>query len=224
MTIRRWTWRWAASAWAILVAAVLLAGCGGPAYTYVTNSAERTYLKIPNSWRPIDDSALDAALGLDPTLTDEQRGLWLQAYDADATPSAEHLFGLQTASPITLIAVKDVPASMRGQYSLDKLRDFFVPVSPAGQQQAAMTSSSRGDVTVVSDEVLTPGDGLHGVHVVYRLRYPVGSVQVFDQTAYLNDDASKIYLFFVQCSSECYQQRQKEITAVVSSFTVREKP
>jgi hypothetical protein len=44
-----------------------------------------------------------------------------------------------------------------------------------------------------------------------------------DQTLYLNDDASKLYLFFVRCSTECYQQRQKEITNVVSSFTVLEK-
>jgi hypothetical protein len=29
-------------------------------------------------------------------------------------------------------------------------------------------------------------------------------------------------MFFVRCSTECYEQRQKEIGNVVSSFTVRE--
>jgi hypothetical protein len=49
-----------------------------------------------------------------------------------------------------------------------------------------------------------------------------GPPQMIDQTAYLNDDASKLYMFFVRCSTECYEQRQKEIGNVVSSFTVRE--
>jgi hypothetical protein len=64
---------------------------------------------------------------------------------------------------------------------------------------------------------------VRGVHTVFRYRVANGPLQVMDQTLYLNDDASKLYLFFVRCSTECYQQRQKEITNVVSSFTVLEK-
>ena len=62
------------------VVLVALTGCGAPDYTYVKNSADRTYVKLPASWRPIDKRALDDAIGLDPALIDEQRGLWLQAY------------------------------------------------------------------------------------------------------------------------------------------------
>src|SRR5690242_11436691 len=32
----------------------LVAGCGSPEYTYVTNSTDRTYLKVPTTWRQID--------------------------------------------------------------------------------------------------------------------------------------------------------------------------
>ena len=77
---------------------------------------------------------------------------------------------------------------------------------------------------MLSDTVLTPGDGVRGVHTVFNYRTGTNPLQVMDQTVYINDDASKLYLFFVTCSTECYQQRQKEITSVVSSFTVREKP
>ena len=77
---------------------------------------------------------------------------------------------------------------------------------------------------LVSDEVLTPGKGLRGVHSVFRYRVGDDPMQMMDQTAYLNDDASKLYMFFVRCSTECYEQRQKEIGTVVSSFTVRESP
>jgi hypothetical protein len=207
-----------------VAALVALAGCGAPQYTYVSNSTDRTYVKLPASWRPIDKRALDDAIGLDPTLTDEERGLWLEGYDADPTPSPLHLFGPSASSPAAFVSVQQIPESARGQFSLDKLRDLFYPVSPSAREAAAMDpTSGLTDFALISDEVLTPGGGLRGVHSVFRYRMGDGAPQMIDQTAYLNDDASKLYMFFVRCSTECYQQRQQEIGNVVSSFTVREK-
>jgi hypothetical protein len=207
----------------VVALVALLSGCGAPQYTYVTNSADRTYVKLPASWRPIDKKALDDAIGLDPSLTDEQRGLWLEGYDADTSPSPLHLFGPSASAPAAFVSVQQIPESARGQFSLDKLRDLFYPVSPAARQAAEMDpSSGLTDFALISDQVLTPGKGLHGVHSVFRYRMADGPLQMIDQTAYLNDDASKLYMFFVRCSTECYQQRQQEIGNVVSSFTVRE--
>jgi hypothetical protein len=203
----------------------LLAGCGSPEYTYVTNSTDRTYLKVPASWRPIDDKAMNDAIGFDPTLTEEERGLWFEAYDADAQPSPMHLFGPSAAAPAAFVGVQQIPESARGQFSLDRLRDLFYPVSASAQEAAEMDPTSGvSDLALVADEVLTPGNGLRGVHSVFRYRVGDGPMQMMDQTAYLNDDASKLYMFFVRCSTECYEQRQKEIGTVVSSFTVRESP
>ena len=203
----------------------LLAGCGSPEYTYVTNSTDRTYLKVPASWRPIDDKAMNDAIGFDPTLTEEERGLWFEAYDADAEPSPMHLFGPSAAAPAAFVGVQQIPESARGQFSLDRLRDLFYPVSASAQEAAEMDPTSGvSDLALVADEVLTPGNGLRGVHSVFRYRVGDGPMQMMDQTAYLNDDASKLYMFFVRCSTECYEQRQKEIGNVVSSFTVRESP
>ena len=202
----------------------LVAGCGAPEYTYVTNSSDRTYLKVPTSWRPIDEKAMNDAIGFDPTLSEEERGLWFEAYDADKEPSPVHLFGPSAAAPAAFVGVQQVPEAARGQFSLDRLRDLFYPVSPSAREAAEMDPTAGGvsDFVLVSDEVLTPGKGLHGVHSVFRYRVGDGPMQMMDQTAYLNDDASKLYMFFVRCSTECYQQRQSEIGNVVSSFTVRE--
>ena len=208
---------------ALLALVAMLAGCGAPEYTYVTNSADRTYVKLPSSWRPIDKKALDDAIGLDPTLSDEERGLWLEGYDADSAPSPLHLFGPSASAPAAFVSVQQIPESARGQFSLDKLRDLFYPVSASAREAAEMDpTSGLTDFALMTDEVLTPGDGLRGVHSVFRYRMGNGSLQMIDQTAYLNDDASKLYMFFVRCSTECYEQRQQEIGNVVSSFTVRE--
>ncbi|MFC4946822.1 hypothetical protein [Pseudonocardia sp. GCM10023141] len=205
----------------VIIAAASLAGCGAPSYNYVTNSADHTYLKIPNSWQPIDAQSINAALGLDTSGAATNPGSWVVGYDADTAPSAMHLFGPTSAAmPAAMIRVESVPAPARGQFSFDLLRDLFLPVTAQGRQQA---SPILTDFTLVSDDVLTP-KGLHGVHTVYGYRMAGGPMQIFDQTAYLNEDASKLYVLFLRCSTECYQQRQKEITSVVSSFTVRETP
>ena len=49
-----------------------------------------------------------------------------------------------------------------------------------------------------------------------------GPFQVFDQVAYLNDDASKLYVLLARCSMTCYEEQRAEIDRVVSSFTVLE--
>ena len=209
----------------VLLVLAVLSACGAPEYTYVTNSQDRTYLRIPQSWRPIDERSLDEAIGLDPSDEQQRDGFWLVGYDADATPSADHLLGQHSAAPAVFIGVRDVPQVARGQISLDLLRDLFRPVSAAAREEAAMNPASPfTGFSLLTDEVLTPGDGLRGVHVVYRYRISGGPVQVFDQIAYVNDDASKLYMFYVRCSSDCYEQRKQEIANVVSSFTVRETP
>jgi len=201
----------------------LVSGCGAPEYTYVTNSAEKTYVKLPTTWRQIDKKALDDAIGLDPALSDTDRGLWLEGYDASAEPSPSHLFGPSAPDPAAFVSVQQIPQSARGQFSLDKLRDLFYPVSPTARQMAEVDpTTGLSDFALLADEVLTPGAGLHGVHTVFRYRMADGPLQIIDQTAYLNDDASKLYMFFVRCSTECYEKRQQEIGNVVSSFTVRE--
>lgn len=206
----------------------VLAGCGSPEYHYVSNSTDRTYVKIPSSWRPIDEKQLNAAFELDPALEAADLGIWHEGYDADPAPhgpAVEHLTGWQATAPAAFIGVRNVPPSSRGQYSLDGLRDLFFPVSPTARRQlaaGAIPAAGFTDFALITDEVLTPGSGLRGVHDVYRYRRGDGPLQIIDQTVYLNDDASKLYMFFVRCSTECYLERQQEIESVVSSFTVRE--
>ena len=211
-----------AAAGLVLLAAVLLVGCGAPAYTYVKNSADHMYVKIPAGWHSIDQKDLDDAIGLDPAEDASSRGLWLQAYDAAKTPSPLHLFGSSATDPAALVSVQQVPESSRGGLSLDGLRDFFFPVSPTARQNSQNPQLSG--FGLVTDDVLTPGDGLRGVHTVFRYSLSGGPPQMMDQTAYLNDDASKVYLLLVRCSTTCYKDRHGEIGNVVSSFTIREKP
>ncbi|HET6257189.1 MAG TPA: hypothetical protein VFE39_00930 [Pseudonocardia sp.] len=58
------------------------------------------------------------------------------------------------------------------------MRDLFRPVSaPARQRGAANPASPFSGFGLMSDEVLTPGDGVRGVRVVYRYRIAGGPTQ-----------------------------------------------
>lgn len=203
--------------------AATAAGCGAPAYEYVKNSEHKVYFRVPASWQEIDPAMLDKVFFTNPA--DSARGrleraaTWLKAYDADKNPDIRHLYGAEaTHEPVVLAKVVEVPEQARGTLSLDGLRDAFLPVTPAARANQPSTTNFE----LLRDEVLTPGDGLRGVREVYNYRPPSWpATQTFDQTAFLNDDASKLYLFVVSCSATCYAERRGEIQDVVSSMTVR---
>jgi hypothetical protein len=203
-----------------LLAAVAVASCGPPSYTYVTNSADGTYFKVPRSWHPIDQATLQKALGGDQAGGDESA--WMVAYDAADSPSPSHLVDADTGRPIVYATVRRLAPQVRGQVSLDTLRDMLLPVTSAARANRNPQTSVFTDFGLIDEQVLTPGSGIRGVHAVYRYRVQGGPPQTFDQTAYVNDDASKVYLLLVRCSATCYEQRRDEINDVVSSFTVRE--
>ncbi|AEA28628.1 hypothetical protein Psed_6539 [Pseudonocardia dioxanivorans CB1190] len=207
----------------LAAAAALLAACGGPSATYVTNSADKTYLKVPNTWHQIDPAQFTAALGTPPADSSAE-GTWIVGYDADSAPELQHMFDPQTEEPLVLVSVDGVPEKSRGQVSLDVIRDFRFPVSASARQDLMLSGSASRltDFQMIADEVLTPGHGVRGVHSVYVYRLDGGPPQVFDQLGYLNDDASKVYMAIARCSADCFQKRQSEIEGVVNSFTVRE--
>ena len=203
---------------------VAVAACGSPAFTYVANSSQKTYFKVPMEWHEIDHSSLDQVLapsGEDAAAAEVRRQrVWSVAYDADASPSARHLFGA-VDEPFVYATVAQVAESERGSVSFDKLRDFILPVTEGARLGAQQAGFPLQGFELIGDDVLTPGTGLRGVHDVFSYRYPDGSLQTFDETAYVNDDASRIYILLVRCSARCYRDRQGELKLVAGSFTVR---
>src|SRR4051794_15822971 len=83
---------------AIAIVAAGIAACGAPDYTYVKNSAERTYFRVPASWHPVDQAGLDYMTRTDnpDSVADQVRKqlTWMVAYDAADRPTAAHLFSL----------------------------------------------------------------------------------------------------------------------------------
>jgi hypothetical protein len=211
-----------------LAAAVLIAGlgaCGAPDFTYVKNSGQKTYFKVPHEWHHIGTDSLDNVLGgtdADSAAADARRQLWWSvAYDASADPAPDHLITNDlTNQPIVYARISRLSESQQNAVSLNLLRNAFLPVTDDARAAAGPTGQPTG-FTLVRDEVLAPSNGLHGVRVVYEYALAYGVLHTFDQTTLVNNDGSTLYLLVLRCSTACYRKRSSEFDTIARSFTVR---
>jgi hypothetical protein len=212
---------------AIALAAVVAGAgaCAPPEFTYVKNSGQKTYFKVPHEWHQIGTGDLDDKLGgtnPDSASSQVRQQLWWSvAYDASAEPTASHLLTSgPTDEPIVYARVAQLTESQQNAVSLDMLRNVFLPVTDDARQAAADSIDLTG-FELVHDEVLTPSNGLHGVRVVFDYELAGGILHTFDETALVNNDGSKLYLLLIRCSSSCYRDRSGELDTIATSFTVR---
>lgn len=203
----------------------LTASCASPSYTYVTNSDDHVYFKVPSSWQRIDQKDLEAVAANGLTAEEAaalKAATWSVAYDADPHPSVAHLLGTSAKAPVALSRVLRVPDTNRSSITVDSLRNAFLPITDEARLAASADGTIIPKADIRTDEPVA-AKGAKGVHIVFQL--PInGSVETFDQTAYKADDGSRIFLFLVRCVETCYSDRYGgELDDVVHSFTVENK-
>ena len=199
---------------------VMVAACGAPQYTYVTNSSAHAYFKVPAGWTKLSDSALAAALH-SGSGSGKANGVWSVGYDGSAPPSASHVFGSVVPKPFAFALVEPLNSSASAGMSYNELRDIFLPVTSATRATAARSGFPLTGFHLLRNNILTQGQGVHGVRVTFDYTFPDGSTDTFDQVAFTNADDTEIYLLVLHCLASCYQQNHGEIDTVMSSFTVR---
>jgi hypothetical protein len=209
-----------------LSAAVLFTACAKPTYTFVTNSDDHLYFKVPASWSEIKQRDLDkfASPGLDDAAAAALRAqTWTIAFDAGDKPSIAHIFSPQVKAPVVFARVLRSSSGDTTTVTLDALRDFFLPVTKTARMTARASGSELPGFRSIVDHVMSRDDGLSGVHEVFRYNVS-GVMQTFDQTALVTKDASRVYILLVRCTQACYADRQGELATVVRSFIVKSGP
>jgi hypothetical protein len=195
---------------------VAVTGCGAPQYTYVANSSASTYFKVPHAWHQISPSSLSQVLKQE---TGSSGGGWTVAYEGGAKPTAGDFLNFNTPHPFVFAEIGTLSSSASQGLSYNTLRDFFLPVTSTTRQQAPSTFPLK-DFKQIRDEVLTPGQGVHGVRETYDYTY-AGVADTFDEVALTNADQTVVYLLVLHCTTSCYDTDQTQINDVMSSFTVR---
>jgi hypothetical protein len=203
----------------VVLLGLAVAGCAAPQFTYVTNSSQHTYFKVPSGWRQISAGALAAAVN--GGSSKPQAGVWTVGYDGSTQPEANHVLGAENQQPFAYSVVAAVNQTTTNELSYNDLRDFFLPVTSAARSSAAKSGFPLTNFKLITDSMLELSQGVHGVREIYDYSYPDGSVNTFDQVALTNADDTEVYLLLVHCLASCYSKHQSEIDTVMKSFTVR---
>ena len=200
-----------------LLLGVTLTGCAAPQYTYVANSGQSTYFKVPYGWHKISDGSLSSELKAE---TGSSGGAWTVAYEAGGKPTAGDFLSFGTGQPFVFAEVGQLSSTASGELSYDTLRDFFLPVTSTARSTASSEGFPFTGFSQIRDEVLTPGQGVHGVRETFDYT-DNGVTDTFDEIALTNPDQTEVYFLVLHCTSSCYSSDQTEINDVMSSFTIR---
>lgn len=197
-----------------VVIAVLAAACSSTGYTYVKNSDDRTYFKVPDKWKLYEEAELSKSLGLSPRELEQFReGTWQVGFDASPRPSLEHLLDPRSKHPTGIASVEELDFDGTDNASIVSLRNQFLDLDSAIQ---------AGDAEIVDYEMLEPEGGFRGFHLVVDLAVDGGRTITFDQTSLLDQGSSKVFNLIVTCGASCYADNSDQIDRVVGSWTVEE--
>lgn len=205
-----------------VLGASTVVACGSPDYTYVASTEYDTVFRVPADWSRIPDADLEESLfGADSASAEvAAERSWVAGFDAASNPDVAHLFGGEAEDPNAHVVVRELDRSTQGSLSLDGMRDLLLPVSDTARERASTAGTAAEGFELLTDELLEEDGGMRGVHVVYN--YDLGqSLQTFDQTVFVDQATSRVYLLLVRCSAQCYRDRSDELKAVATSFTVK---
>jgi hypothetical protein len=200
----------------LLVAAPLaLAACAGTGYNYVKSSEDKTYFKVPDSWKLYDEEsvlgALKGALSKDE-ITQRRDTSWTTVFDADPDPSLNHVVSKRPSYPIGRAIVQPLSPDASDGASLQSLRNIFFDIDQ---------NLDSGAATVKLYEPVELSGGFHGSHLVANMTGKSGTV-TFNQIAVFDQATSKVYAISIYCSTACYDKYESKINTIIDSWTVRD--
>lgn len=199
-----------------LLLGVTVTGCGAPQYTYVANSSQSTYFKVPHGWQQIGGSALQKV----EAEVQYPAGAWQVAYEAGGSPNASDFLGFGADHPFVFAEIGTLTQAGSQDLSYNVLRDIFLPVTSTARQNEPAGYPLTG-FKQIRDQNLTPGLGVHGVRETFEYTLNGGLTDTFDEIALTNAEDTVVYFLVLHCTASCYSSDQTQINDVMSSFTIR---
>ena len=92
----------------VIVAGLSLVACGSGPYTYVVDSGDQAYFKVPTDWKQVNQGRLDDIENAEL----QSQGIggsysWSRAYEQFRSPSAELVYA-SSSEPVLLASVLDL--------------------------------------------------------------------------------------------------------------------
>lgn len=193
---------------------LVAAACQGSGFSYVGNSQEKTYFRVPEEWELFDQKELAGGgeqvsfQGLGGT-----SGQWVVAFDSSPSPSVDNVLDTSAEHPTGYAQVRPLSNEEHESFSLTSLRNAVIPIDELGQ--------TKGKIRPVSEEEILLDNGVHGTRLVTDVKVGEEFFTV-DQTALVDAGTHKLYLLVLGCMTECYKANRNAIDLVADSWTVEE--
>jgi hypothetical protein len=195
-----------------------LTGCGESSKLYPASKSEGVFFSVPTNWKALSTASLNKyeKESTEPEGAARQALVkWQIAYTTNKKLKAAEVFNLTAPTkPLAFARVRDLENSEINSVSYNTLRDVIVPVT----QIIEGDDPSAPDFQILVDQEVVQ-KGARGVQTVYSFSID-GKEQTINQTSLMANDRTKLYIFVVRCTTECYNKNKKKIEEVVSSFTV----
>ena len=198
--------------------AALVVGCGSPNYHYVKSTSNRTYMRVPANWTLYDeDDLLEGSDNSAEMKAEFKRLSWSVAFDADPSPSPEHILA-QANHPTGLVQVRTLTPIQRDSFSLSDLRRVLLPFDPLSDD-----AQSSGEVEVLDAKEVKREGGLHGWEFLLNLPGENGEYVKWRQIALTDASVSKIHVLAITCDAECYEANEGTIDKIMDSWKVKKR-
>ena len=195
-----------------------LTGCGESSKLYPASKSEGVFFSVPTNWKALSTASLNKyeKESTEPEGAARQALVkWQIAYTTNKKLKAAEVFNLTAPTkPLAFARVRDLESSEINSVSYNTLRDVIVPVT----QIIEGDDPSAPDFQIMVDQEVVQ-KGARGVQTVYSFSID-GKEQTINQTSLMANDRTKLYIFVVRCTTECYNKNKKKIEEIVSSFTV----
>jgi hypothetical protein len=210
------TARWGARLLGALALVGLLAGCFSNKYSYVNNSAEGTFFKVPSGWTIYRLTEKEKE-GRPEALPSSVETIWHVAFDASADPDQAHLQDVPPVDLVGEVQILALSASANDQVSATVLRQNLFGVDPILQDPGLPAKWE-----VVSYAPIQAANGVVGSRSVINV--PVegepGKYITLDGSELLDPSTGRAYLLLMRCESQCYLSNQKSADEVATSWKV----
>ncbi len=151
---------------AFLLASALVSGCSPAQYTYVSDSGNSTYYKVPHYWGQV--SSTDLCHQLESySQTSTCPAYWTSAYEGQRPAAASGFLDFDLNKPFIYAQVTPYSSTSATALTDQTLEDAFLPVSESSRETESAEGFPLTGFKSLLDEPVSLNGGYHGVREVF---------------------------------------------------------
>lgn len=211
----------------LALASLFVAGCSATndGYTYVKNSKENLFFKLPDAWGRFPVKA--EAVVDRPKPMKGMSTRWAVEFDGSKKPTKAHVSELFTDSPVGYGEAYALSTTGQDQINEKTMRSLVISELVTEMTDPFDLIDQAPDrIEVVDYKRIRNRSGVWGHKIIVNVKIDPdqsGNLRwlTIGQKVYLDRNAQTLRRLVVRCSASCYRNNRSSMDAVLNSFSFR---